>query len=413
MILIYRIIINVLLLISPIIIIFRLFKKKEDISRFKEKFCFFSKKRKKGKLLWFHGASVGEIKSILPIIEKLSQNKNIDQILITSNTISSAKIISEIKINKIVHQYFPIDINFFSKKFINYWQPNTVFFIDSEIWPNMITNIKKNKIPLILLNARITKKSFVNWSKIKSFAKTIFNKFDLCLVSNVESKKYLTLLGAKKIKYIGNIKYAHFENEKIFINKNLEKFLLNKKVWCASSTHDTEELFCAAIHKELKKKYKKLVTIIIPRHINRIDKIKNDLEKLNLVIYVEGQNKRIPNNTDIYLVNSYGKTKSFFKICKNVFLGGSIIKHGGQNPLEAAILGCNIIHGPNISNFNEIYNFLYDNKISHQIKNFNDMISKLDMLFFKAKKQIKSNNTINIIGKRILKLTLKEIYSYI
>ena len=124
-------------------------------------------------------------------------------------------------------------------------------------------------------------------------------------------------------------------------------------------------------------------------------------------------NKRIPNNTDIYLVNSYGKTKSFFKICKNVFLGGSIIKHGGQNPLEAAIMGCNIIHGPNISNFNEIYNFLYDNKISHQIKNFNDMISKLDMLIFKAKKQIKSNNTINIIGKRILKLTLKEIYYYI
>src|SRR5210317_969950 len=204
MIFIYRFIINILFLISPLIVILRLLKKKEDITRFKEKFCFFSKKRKKGKLLWFHGASVGEIKSILPIIEKLSQNKNIDQILITSNTISSAKIISQININKIVHQYFPIDLNFFSKKFINYWQPNTVFFIDSEIWPNMITNEKNNKIPLILLNARITKKTFIKWKRIHKFAKTIFNKFDLCLTSNSESKKYLNFLGAKKVKYIGN-----------------------------------------------------------------------------------------------------------------------------------------------------------------------------------------------------------------
>ena len=412
MIFIYRFIINILFLISPLIVILRLLKKKEDITRFKEKFCFFSKKRKKGKLLWFHGASVGEIKSILPILEKLSQNKNIAQILITSNTISSSKIISQININKIVHQYFPIDLNFFSKKFINYWQPNTVFFIDSEIWPNMITNVKNNKIPLILLNARITKKTFIKWKRIHKFAKTIFNKFDLCLTSNSESKKYLNFLGAKKVKYIGNIKFTQFKNEKIFTNKTLEKFLLNKKVWCAASTHETEEYFCGKVHKELKKKHGRLITIIIPRHINRIDKIKNDLEKLNLVIYVEGQNGKIPKNVDIYLVNSYGRTKSFYKICKNVFLGGSNINHGGQNPLEAAILGCNIIHGPNISNFKEIYKFLYKNNISHQIKNIKDMTSKLDMFFCRTKKQIKSNNSINIIGKRVLKLTLKEIYSY-
>lgn len=409
----YRFIINILFLISPLVIIIRILKKKEDIKRFKEKFCFFSKKRKKGKLLWFHGASVGEIKSILPILEKLSQNKSVDQILVTSNTVSSSKIIAQININKIVHQYFPIDLNFFSKKFINYWQPNCVFFIDSEIWPNMITTVKKNKIPLILLNARLTKKSFSKWSKVKNFAKTIFNKFDLCLTSNFESKKYLKLLGAKKIKYIGNIKYTQYENEKFFINKALIKFLSDKKVWCASSTHNNEEFFCGKVHKELKKKYKKLITIIIPRHIHRIDKIKNDLEKLNLIVYVEGQSKKIPKNTDIYLVNSYGKTKSFFKICKNVFLGGSIISHGGQNPLEAAILGCNIFHGPNISNFREIYKFLYDNNISHQIKSIKDLVSKLDMFYLGPKKQNKLKNSINLIGNRIFKLTIKEIYSFI
>ena len=131
MILIYRIIINLILLLSPIIIIFRLFKKKEDFRRFKEKFCFFSKKRKKGKIIWFHGASVGEIKSIIPLLEKFEKDRKISQILITSNTLSSSKIISNIKLKKIIHQFFPIDVKFISNSFLNYWKPSAAFFIDS------------------------------------------------------------------------------------------------------------------------------------------------------------------------------------------------------------------------------------------------------------------------------------------
>ena len=141
----YRIIINLILILSPIIIILRLIKKKEDINRFQEKFCFFSKKRTKGNLVWFHGASVGEIQSILPLIEKLEKNKNIKHILITSNTLSSSKILPKKRLKKIIHQFFPIDTNFHSKKFLNYWKPSSAFFIDSEIWPNMFFNIKKKK----------------------------------------------------------------------------------------------------------------------------------------------------------------------------------------------------------------------------------------------------------------------------
>ena len=138
MLFIYRVVINLIVLISPIIIFIRLFKKKEDPKRYKEKFCFFSKKRSKGKLVWFHGASVGEIISIIPLIEKFEKNNKISQILITSNTLSSSKILGNLKFKKTIHQFFPVDTNYHSKKFLNYWKPTVAIFVDSEIWPNML-----------------------------------------------------------------------------------------------------------------------------------------------------------------------------------------------------------------------------------------------------------------------------------
>jgi len=145
MLIIYRILINFIFLLSPIIIFLRLIKKKEDPKRFLEKFNFFSEKRKKGNLIWFHGASVGELQSIIPLVEKFEKDKNINQILITSNTLSSSKIIQKQNLKKTIHQFFPIDTNFISRKFIDYWKPSKAFFIDSEIWPNMIFNLKKKK----------------------------------------------------------------------------------------------------------------------------------------------------------------------------------------------------------------------------------------------------------------------------
>ena len=176
MLFIYRIIINLITLISPIIIILRLLKKKEDPKRFKEKFCLFSKKKTKGKLIWFHGASVGEVLSVIPLIEKLEKKKEIKQILITSNTLSSSKIITNLNFKKVIHQFFPIDTNYHTQKFLKYWKPSIAIFIDSEIWPNMIYNIKKNNISLALINARITNKSFKKWKIFLATAKNIFQK---------------------------------------------------------------------------------------------------------------------------------------------------------------------------------------------------------------------------------------------
>ena len=225
----YRILINFIFLLSPLIIIYRIIKNKEDKIRFKEKLCFISKKKSKGKLIWFHGASVGELRSIVPLLEKLNQNKNISQILVTSNTLSSSKIMQKIRLKKVIHQFFPIDTNFLSNKFLNYWQPSLAIFIDSEIWPNTLLNLKKKNIPTALINGRITKKTFKKWLYFKSFTKEIFSKINLCLSSSIESKNFLKKLGVNKVKYYGNLKFSQSENDKTDFDKNLRKFFNKKK----------------------------------------------------------------------------------------------------------------------------------------------------------------------------------------
>tara|TARA_B100000767_G_C19724085_1_gene518656 strand:+ start:16 stop:1266 length:1251 start_codon:yes stop_codon:yes gene_type:complete len=410
---IYRILTNLVLFISPFIIILRLFKKKEDLIRFKEKFCFFTKKKLKGKLIWFHGASVGEILSIIPLVEKLEKNKEISQILITSNTLSSSKILSNLKSKKIVHQFFPIDTFHYNKKFLNYWKPSVAVFIDSEIWPNMIINIKKKPISLILLNARITEKSFKRWKILPSVAKILFNKFDICLSSSLKSTKYLKSLGAEKIKYIGNLKFSQTEKNQDILKMKTKRFFSSKRIWCAASTHDTEEKICALVHKKLKKKNKNLLTIIIPRHINRTEKIITELKKLQLNVHVHESKNKINPKTDIYLVNSYGKTKPFFKVCKTVFLGGSLIRHGGQNPLEAARYGCKILHGPNNWNFHEIYELLNKYKVSSETKNIKQLSNKVNIMLTKKNSSKNIESKIKKLGDKILDSTLKEINFFI
>ena len=406
---IYKILINLVFFFSPIIIIFRIFKGKEDTSRFREKVGIFSKKRNKGKLIWFHGASVGEIQSIIPLLERFEKNKEIRQILVTSNTVSSSFIIKNLKFKKTIHQFFPIDCNFISKKFLNYWKPTKAFFIDSEIWPNTVNNLYKRNIPIFLLNGRITNKSFRRWKFFSYFAKSIFGKFYLCLSSNTETKKYLKKLGAKNIKFIGNLKFSQSENEKTNLNKDLINLINSRKAWCASSTHYNEEELCGMTHIRLKKRFKNILTIIIPRHINRIDSIKAELQNLDLKIHLDEPKKKISPDTDIYLVNSYGKTKLFYKVCKNIFLGGSLIEHGGQNPLEATRYGCKVLHGPNVSNFSEIYKFLNKKKLSKKISNQDQLINCVIEYINSKKNSKKIIKDLHLIGMNILNKTYKEI----
>jgi len=401
----------IIIIFSPIIILLRIIKKKEDPKRFKEKLCLFSKNKSKGKLIWIHGSSVGEITSVIPLISKLEKDNKIDKILVTSSTTSSSIILSNYKFKKTIHQYFPLDISLLSKKFISYWKPSLAIFVESEIWPNMICNLYKKKIPIILINARITKKTYQRWMMFKKFSFKIFSKINLALPQNNETLKYLKLLGVKKIKKLGNLKFSTINNIK---KKNLinEKKLIRINAWTASSTHHGEEIIIAEIHKKLKLIKKDLITIIIPRHINRIKKIINILKELNLNYIVHSSKRKINNNTDIYLVDTYGETEKFYSISKVAFLGGSLVKHGGQNPLEPARFGCKIIHGPHINNFKEVYKLLGQLNISKKINNKNQIINFLKKEL-KKKNNLSNNIKLNLMGAKILNNNLLEIKKYI
>lgn len=410
----YRILINLVLLLSPIIILFRIIKKKEHPTRFLEKLGISSKNRMQGKVIWFHGSSVGEVLSIMPLIERLEKNSKIKQIVITSSTLSSSKVLEKYKLNKTIHQFFPIDANLIIKKFLNYWKPTAVFFVESEIWPNTIQNLHKRNIKIVLLNARITNKTFTKWFKFKSFSKDIFNKFDLCLCQNKETKIYLKKLGTKNIKNLGNLKFS--ESKKIKkINKIKNFKLLNNKniLFGGISTHYDEEIFCGKVHLELKNKYKKFISIIIPRHVNRAESIKNDLENLKLKVHLHSSKINIENDTDIYLVDTYGETKSFLNMCKVVYLGGSIIKRGGQNPLEAARSGCKVIHGSNVDNFKEIYALLNNIGVSSKINGVKDAKIKIIKNLKTNVKQKKNIVKINQLGRKILNSINLEIRNLI
>ena len=386
----------------------RILKKKECPLRYKEKLGISLKTRNNGYLIWFHCSSIGELKSIFPIIDHYLKK---NQILVTTSTLGSNEVFQKkyYNTNNIIHQYAPIDSPQIIKKFFKKWNPNIIFFTESEIWPNQIFYAKNNNIPIILLNARISNKSFIKWKLIKNTMNKILNCFDLILCQSNESADYLNYFGKNNIKMLGNLKFVvsgDFENKEE--NLNLQKRL----VFIALSTHPTEEEVCIKIHSSLKSQYPNLLTIIIPRHINRIPEIQKIIinNKLNFLIAESLDNFK--NNTDILIINSYGNTKKILKSSKYVFIGGSLVDHGGQNPIEVAYNNSLIFHGPHVHNFTEIYNFLNKENIAYKINSEAELINQL-------KEKINDYQNKNIkekiirMGEGILSSTIKELDQYI
>ena len=387
---------------------FRILKKKECPFRYKEKLGISHKTRNNGYLIWFHCSSIGELKSIFPIIDHYLKK---NQILVTTSTLGSNEVFQKkyYNTNNIIHQYAPIDSPQIIKKFFKKWKPNIIFFTESEIWPNQIFYAKNNNIPIILLNARISNKSFIKWKLIKNTMNKILNCFDLILCQSNESADYLNYFGKNNIKMLGNLKFVvsgDFENKEE--NLNLQKRL----VFIALSTHPTEEEVCIKIHSSLKLQHPNLLTIIIPRHINRIPEIQKIIinNKLNFLIAESLDNFK--NNTDILIINSYGNTKKILKSSKYVFIGGSLVDHGGQNPIEVAYNNSLIFHGPHVHNFTEIYNFLNKENIAFKINSEAELINQL-------KEKINDYQNKNIkkkiirMGEEILSSTIKELDQYI
>ena len=418
----YRILSNLLYPIFVIFVYFRKFIKKEDPLRFKEKILishFNVKREKNNKLIWFHASSIGELNSIIPVIENLNTNSKNLLFLITTTTLSSGILAKNIikKFNNIEHRFFPLDVDFLIKKFLTLWKPDIIFLVDSEIWPNLIISSKKLKIPIALINARLSRKSFHRWMRFPKIANKIFNSFDLCLSSNLETKKFLEKLNSKNIFFHGNIKLINKINPGNIKNLNKD-VLLKKRFWIAASTHENEEILCLKAHANLKKRYNDILTIIAPRHINRSSKIKTLSEKFNYNTQLLNQGDMILDNKEVVIINSFGVLQEYFKYSKSVFIGKSINEKlkddSGQNPIDAVKLGCKIYHGPHVNNFKDIYELLEKNNISKKIETYEDLSNNLIIdLEFPTKKNNFSIQIIETLGKKTLSDTMKNINNFI
>mgnify|MGYP006131873701 FL=1 len=422
MILLYRVLTTFLYPILILAIFFRKIRKKEDTLRYKEKIfpsCFNVVRNNNSKLIWFHAASIGEFKSILPIIEEINNNHKNVEFLITTVTLSSSNLAKEElkKFSNVQHRFFPLDVEFLMNKFLSLWKPNIIFLVDSEIWPNLIFKANKNKIPLSLINARITSKTFNRWKIFPHTAKKVFSSFNLCLTSNLETKNYLLKFNKENIYFNGNIKLINKIDAGGIKDLN-EKFLLKNRFWLAASTHKGEEVFCFQTHIKLKKKYKDIITIIAPRHIERVKSIKRSCDDFNLNVQILNKNEPILDNKEIIIINSFGILSNYFKYAKSVFIGKSTIKSlenvGGQNPIDAAKLGCKIYHGPYVYNFKEVYEILEKNYISKKIENAEELSDNLIKDLEDHRKENKKISVlINNLGQKTLADTMNKINNFL
>ena len=417
----YRLISLILYPLLILIIYFRKLLNKEDKVRYREKLfysSFFNNFENTKKLIWFHAASIGEVQSIIPIINQLNKKTNKFNFLITTITFSSGKFIKEEfkSTANITHRYLPLDINFLIKKFISIWSPYAVFLVDSEIWPNLILNLKDRGVPISIINGRLTKKSFRRWKILSTQAYKIFGKFDLILTSNLTSKNYFAELGGKNIHHFGNIKFSNKINFADIKSKN-EKVLDSKNVWCAVSTHKNEEQFCIKTHIQLNEKISNVLTVIIPRHIERSEQIEKIClsNRLNTQVISKGEN--ILNDTEIAIINSFGVLSEYLKYARSALIGKSLLKKlkndGGQNPILAAQMGCKIYHGQYVSNFLDIYKFLKDKNLSEEIITVNDLSNNIINDFKRKKDLNKSKELFDKIGETIFEKTFEKIENFL
>ena len=393
----------------PIYLGNRLSLKKELKDRINERYGYSRINRKKGKLVWIHAASIGESISILPVVKELEKNKNIKQILVTTGTVTSAKIMDERLKGKAFHQFLPIDIPIFVERFLNHWNPSLSIFVESEIWPNFISALSKRKSKLMILNGRMTVKSFNNWLRFKKTALTLFAKFDLCCAQSSDSAFFYENLGIKNTVYTGNLKFSSepekLDNKKL---KILKKMFKNRKILLAASTHEGEEEIIANITSSLKKKDKNFLSIIVPRHPNRTEFFSNK-QKLKIAYRSKGQD--IKTNTNIYIADTVGELNLFYELANFVFVGGSLINHGGQNPIEAAFLGKTIIHGPNTTNFADVYDILNHMKLTSLVKNERQLQMHIEDKYKKSNitSSKLASTRIKKEGKKALQMSMNEI----
>jgi 3-deoxy-D-manno-octulosonic-acid transferase len=344
---------------APLIVVwlrFRLWKGKEDAARFGERLGFSKQTRPEGVLVWVHAASVGEVNSAFPLISDIQTRFPEVRILLTTGTVTSAKLVASKKLHNVIHQYIPIDTPEATNRFLRRFRPDIGFWVESELWPNLVVNARARGCFMIIVNGRMSTRSFDKWQKhALQMILQMMSCFELVFAQSEADAQRFRALGARDARVVGNIKYdadvlSCIEGELFSLQKTIE----NRPVWLAASTHADEEIAIAKAHKILTKNYPNLLTIIAPRHPKRAAEISGKISKYGNVS-IRSRAEKITPQTSFYIADTIGELGLFYRLCEIVFMGGSLIPHGGQNPLEPLRLRCAIITGANTNNFAEMY----------------------------------------------------------
>ncbi len=333
----------------------RLYTGKEDPARLRERLGITTFPRPEGALLWVHAASVGESTSILPLLNKISERYPDLNMLVTTVTVASAKLMGKKLPQRAFHHYAPIDQPQVIKRFLRHWKPDFALWVESELWPNMILQTHRTGCEMIIVNGRMSTKSFRNWLRVRAVAVKLLDCFSIIYPQSQQDAERFRQLGAQMVEYVGNIKFdAPPLPADPKIMGELVGMIGGRPIWLGASTHPGEEAILAEVHKVLKELHPELLTIIVPRHASRGNSIAALLREKGLQIALRSKQESITAETDIYIADTMGELGVFYRLAGIVFIGGSMVAHGGQNPLEAARLDCAVVYGPHMENFRAI-----------------------------------------------------------
>ena len=362
--------------IAPMLLANRLKRGKEHPQRLAERRGETPVARPAGPLIWAHGASVGEMLAVIPLVEALrARNFNV---LVTSGTVTSARLAEERLPAGAIHQFVPLDAPSFTARFLAHWRPNLALFAESDLWPNLIMGCTQKGIPLILVNGRLSERSFTRWRYMPATIGALLSCFDLCLAQSEGDAERYGELGAPRLSVTGNLKLdvpaPPVDASKLAL---MMAAVRQRPLIAAASTHAGEEAVIIDAHRRLRQSFPGLLTIIAPRHPERGPGVLEIATAAGLNALARSRGHLPDRGTDVYVADTIGELGLIYRLAPIVFMGGSLVRHGGQNPIEAAKLGAAILHGPHVWNFNEIYSALDEARGAEEVLDVNRLAVRI------------------------------------
>ncbi|MGP1394513.1 MAG: 3-deoxy-D-manno-octulosonic acid transferase [Inquilinaceae bacterium] len=354
---------------------------KEDPSRRRERLGYAGRPRPDGALVWIHAASVGEALSVRVLIDGLLARRADLHVLLTTGTVTSARLMAERLPDRAWHQYVPLDRVVYVRRFLDHWRPDLVLWVESELWPNLVTEIRERGIPAAMVNARMSVRSFAQWRRVPRTIATLLDAFRLILPWDEAQGQRFRALGAPSVGPAGNLK---FSTDPPAADADalaaLRDALGDRPVWLAASTHEGEDGPCLDAHKRLTAHLPDLLTILAPRHPARGDAVVALADERGLTVARRSRHQTPGKTTAIYLADTIGDMGLLLRLAPITFIGGSLVAHGGHNPIEAAQLGSAILYGPHMNNFAEIAEALEVHGASVRVTDGASLAAGLDRL---------------------------------